>query len=78
MKPIGERRVIIKDIQVSNTEEFCESVKTELQKWVNKYINRFGEDKIKPNEISVFPLKVNNYLLYASFKGDSDIKVELR
>lgn len=78
MKPIGERRVIIKDIQVSNTEEFCESVKIELQKWVNKYINRFGEDKIKPNEISVFPLKVNNYLLYASFKGDSDIKVELR
>lgn len=78
MKPIGERRVIIKDIQVSNTEEFCESVKTELQKLVNKYINRFGEDKIKPNEISVFPLKINNYLLYASFKGDSDIKVELR
>lgn len=78
MKPIGERRVIIKDIQVSNRDEFCESVKTELQKWVNKYINRFGEDKIKPNEISVFPLKVNNHLLYASFKGDGDIKVELR
>ena len=78
MKPIGERRVELKDIQVSNTEEFCESVKTELQKLVNKYINRFGEDKIKPNEISVFPLKVNNYLLYASFKGDSDIKVEMR
>lgn len=78
MKPIGERRVELKDIQVSNTEEFCESVKTELQKWVDKYIERFGEDKIKPNEISVFSLKVNNYHLYASFKGDSDIKVEMR
>lgn len=78
MKPIGERRVEIKDIQGSNTEEFCESVKTELQKWVDKYIERFGEDKIKPNEISVFPLKVKNYRLYASFKGDSDIKVEMR
>lgn len=79
MKPIGDRQVILDEkINVANVEEFKNQIKIELQKWVNKYIARFGESKIKPNETSVFPISIRNISVYASFKGDGDIKVKLK
>lgn len=79
MKPIGDRHVILDEkVNVANPEEFKNQIKIELQKWVDKYIAKFGESKIKPNETSVFTIPIGKSYVYASFKGDGDIKVKLK
>lgn len=79
MKPIGDRHVILDEtINVANPEEFKNQIKVELQKWVDKYIAKFGESKIKPNETSVFTIPIGKSYVYASFKGDGDITVKLK